>query len=84
LQVAIEQGLTVLGWYENLPKDDVPAEHLWEDAEGLDLWWKAVEARRNDGFPPPDRGSDSSDDPGADPKPGTAENDLARYLKAKG
>lgn len=49
LQVAIEQGLTILNWYENLPKNEVPPEHLWEDAEGLDLWWKAVEAKRADG-----------------------------------
>ena len=48
LQVAIEQALTILNWYENLPKKEVPPEHLWEDAEGLDLWWKIVEAKRGD------------------------------------
>jgi len=83
--VAIEQALLVLGWYEHLPKADVPPEHLWEDVEGLDLWWATVEARRSDGYPPPESGSSSSeDDAEADPKPGMAENDLARYLKAKG
>lgn len=73
LQVAIEHGLTILNWYENLPKTEVPPEHLWEDGEGLDLWWKAVEARREDGTVP----SGSSED-GPEELVG---NDLAREFK---
>lgn len=72
LQVAIEHALTVINWYENLPKEEVPPEHLWADAEGLELWWKRVERNREDGT----TGKDYDDD-----DPGMAENDIARSLK---
>lgn len=72
--MAIEQGLTILAWYENLPTEEVPPEYLWEDGAGLEMWWKHVEEKREDG------GSTrrSQDDDGPDDM---AENDYARYLK---
>jgi hypothetical protein len=77
--VAIEQALTILSWFENMQKDEVPPEHLWEDVEGLEQWWKDVEAKRNDGSPiKRTRGSsDDDDEPGSE----MVENDYARYLK---
>lgn len=77
--MAIEQGLTVLGWYENLSSDEVPPEYLWEDAEGLEQWWKKVEDKRSDGRP--STSGRSSEDDDEDPEPGMAENDYARFLK---
>jgi hypothetical protein len=84
LQVAIEHALTVLSWYEHLPKDEVPPEYLWEDAQGLEQWWATVEAKRDSGMPT-SRGRDieraeEGDDDG-DPGPSMAENDYARSLK---
>lgn len=79
--MAIEHALTVLTWYENLQKEEVPPEHLWEDPEGLEQWWQWVEDKHADGrdsVAPTNRlGSDDDD-----PDPGMAENDLARFLKA--
>lgn len=70
----------MISWYENLPEDEVPPEYLWEDPKGLEMWWKTVEDKREDGQPSVsgrNSGSDSDDDDG----PGMAENDYARYLK---
>lgn len=78
--MAIEHGLTILTWYENLPKDEVPPEHLWEDAEGLEQWWADVENKRDDGSPTR-RGRGGSDDDD-DPTEEMVENDYARYAKA--
>lgn len=71
--MAIEQGLTILNWYENLPKHEVPPEHIWEDAEGLDLWWKTVEAKREDGT----SSAASSDDE----TPELVDNDMGREFR---
>jgi len=68
--VAIEHTLTILNWYENLPKKDVPPEHLWADAEGLEQWWKAIEERTGDGS-----------STGDDYEPPMEQNDLARAFK---
>jgi len=84
--VAIEHALNVLTWHENLQKDEVPPEHLWEDPEGLEQWWQWVEDKRSDGrdsVAPTNRSaSSSSGDGDEDHDPGMAENDLARFLKA--
>jgi hypothetical protein len=88
--VAIEQALTVLSWYENLPKADVPPEYLWEDVEGLEQWWASVEEKRSDGLPDymnkdRDRGDDPDDGAGSSSDSssgnGMAKNELASYLK---
>jgi hypothetical protein len=84
--VAIEHALNVLSWHENLQKEEIPPEHLWEDSEGLEQWWKRVEDMRSDGrhdMASTDRSSTSSDgDDDEHRDPGMAENDLARFLKA--
>lgn len=79
--MAIEQGLTILGWYEGLQKDEVPPECLWEDAEGLEQWWNDVEARREDGVSTNRGRGSSSDSDDEDPGREMVENDYARYLK---
>jgi hypothetical protein len=76
--VAIEQGLTILSWFENLQEDERPPEYLWEDAEGLEQWWKRVEAKRNDGV----ETSRGVPDPAqSDQASKMVENDQARYLR---
>jgi hypothetical protein len=76
LQVAIEQALMILSWRENLSRDELPPEYLWEDSKGLELWWGRVEEKRRDGF---STGSASgSDDPES---PDLMENDLARAFR---
>ena len=74
LQVAIEHALTVLNWYENLPKNEVPPKHLWCDPDGLELWWAKMEERRSEGFPTRPELDDSGTDAGTD-------NDLTRALR---
>lgn len=76
--MAIEHALNVLTWHENLQKDEIPPEHLWEDAEGLEQWWQWIEDKRADGRDSVAPTNRSGDD---DPDPGMAENDLARFLK---
>lgn len=44
--MAIDHALAVLNWHENLPKDEVPPQHIWEDPEGLEQWWKRVDEKR--------------------------------------
>ena len=78
LQAAIDQGLQILNWYENLSKEDIPPEHLWEDAQGLEQWWDDVKARQEDGVSTKRGRSSSKDEDDSDEM---VENDLARYLK---
>ena len=80
--MAIEHALNVLTWYENLQKDEVPPEHLWEDTEGLEQWWQRVEDKRSDGRPETASSNRSADADDEHQDPGMAENDLARFLKA--
>lgn len=61
----------MINWYENLPKEEVPPERLWADAEGLEQWWARIERNREDG-------TSGGDDDDSD---GMQENDLARTLK---
>lgn len=73
-QVAVEHALTVLNWYENLPKNEVPPKHLWGDPDGLELWWAKMEERRSEGLPARPELSDSGTEAGTD-------NDLTRALR---
>lgn len=74
--MAIEHGLTVLSWFENNVKDDVPPEHLWEDTEGLEEWWDRVKERTEA------RMSGRQSAPGADPADEElSDNELARMLR---
>lgn len=81
LQVAIEHALTILSWHENLMKDEVPPEYLWEDVEGLEQWWRSVEEKRRDGLPTSGGYDEDDDEPSS---AGMAQNELARYVKAEG
>lgn len=77
--------MVVLNWHENLQKEEIPPEHLWEDSEGLEMWWATVEERRKngeDGPVNPDRISvPDAADGDADHEGGMAENQLAAALK---
>ena len=79
--MAIEQGLTILGWFENLPKDEIPPEQIWEDSEGLEEWWGSVTAKREDGMPTVSGRRDTDDD---DDEPVMVQNDYATFLKKQG
>lgn len=76
LQVAIEHAMTILNWYENLPKNEVPPRHLWADPDGLELWWKKIEERRSEGLPARSMESEASSD-----KDEGTDNDLTRALR---
>lgn len=63
--------MTILSWFENLQKEEVPPERLWADPDGLDEWFDRVAEKR--GFGP----SGSGDDESAE----LVGNDLARAYK---
>lgn len=44
---AVNEALMVLGWYENLPKEEVPPRNIWWSGELLDDWFQDVEKRRD-------------------------------------
>ena len=69
--MAIEHALTILSWFENLQREEVPPERLWVDAKGLDDWFETIAEKR--GIGP----SSSSDDE----SPELVGNDLARPYK---
>ena len=83
MQVAIEHALQILNWHENLSKEDVPPEYLWEDARGLEQWWDDVRARQEDGVATKRGRSSSRDDDDPTDSDEMVENDLARYLKQR-
>ncbi len=82
--MAIEQGLTILSWFENLQSKDIPPEHIWADTEGLNSWFKQMregEERDQVKWSSGESSSDSSSDESA-PMHGrpqqSMQNDLAR------
>lgn len=77
--MAIEHGLTVLSWYENLPEEDRPPEYLWADSQGLEMWFNSVDAKHKDGMGT-NRGR-TDDHAQDDQRPSMTENDHARFLK---
>lgn len=44
--VAINAGLTVLSWFENLPKDEQPPRHIWWSEDLLEQWFEDVRDKR--------------------------------------
>lgn len=36
----------MLSWFETRAEEEVPPEHLWEDDDGLELWWREIEERK--------------------------------------
>lgn len=69
--------MTVLTWFDNLAKDEIPPEHLWEDTKGLELWWADVQERRDRKYGT----STATDNDDRDSAPELAENDLARAFR---
>lgn len=74
----------VLGWFENLSKDEIPPEHLWEDSEGLEEWWTGVAAKREDGMATVSGRKHDSDDDDDNDEPVMVQNDFATFLKKQG
>lgn len=60
LQDGINHALSVISWHENHLPEEIPDENLWEDAEAVEIHFKAVAMRKEaqrDGYR-------VSDDPG--------------------
>ncbi len=47
---AIEHAFKVLGWFENLQKDETPPEWMWPFDDQLNEWFDQVERDRNDKY----------------------------------
>lgn len=77
MQEAIGHGLTILSWFENNAEKDVPPENIWDDAEGLELHWKAVRQREADRLDGGGSLAESDEDDGGD----MLGNDLAGVFK---
>ena len=67
-----------MNWYENLPKSEIPPEYLWEDVDGLEMWWNTVNERRDEKY---SGGNYRQSGGGDEPEQEMADNDLARFLK---
>jgi hypothetical protein len=55
--MAIEHAYRILGWQENLVKDEMPPPWMWPHEEELEKWFDEVEASRKDKW----GGSDAED-----------------------
>ncbi len=47
LVMAVNTALTVLSWFENLPKDEQPPRAIWWSGDLLDDWFTEVKERRD-------------------------------------
>lgn len=45
--MAVNTALTVLSWFENLPKEEQPPRELWWSGKLLDDWFTEVRERRD-------------------------------------
>jgi hypothetical protein len=54
--------MSILNWYENFQEHEIPDENLWDDGEAIDLHFKAVYARREDGMGGGDDSTPSDDE----------------------
>lgn len=45
--MAVNHALTVISWFENLPRDEQPPRHIWYSAELVDEWFRDVEHKRS-------------------------------------
>lgn len=43
---ALNAALTVLSWFENLPKNEQPPRHIWWSDKLLDEWFESVREER--------------------------------------
>jgi hypothetical protein len=58
---AINHAHTVLGWQENLPKEETPPEWMWALDDELEEWFEQVEEARAEKYGRNDsRGSDDT------------------------
>jgi len=48
--VAVNQALTVISWFENLPKEEQPPRAIWHSAELVDSWFRDVEKKRSEKY----------------------------------
>lgn len=48
--MAIEHGLTIIGWHENHIGEDLPPHYLWDDDEGLKQHWDMVRERNEEKY----------------------------------
>jgi hypothetical protein len=46
LVLAVNVGLQVLSWFENLPKNEQPPRHIWWSDDLLSEWFENVEEER--------------------------------------
>lgn len=44
--MAVNTALTVLSWYENLPKEEQPPRKIWWSGELVDAWFAEVREQR--------------------------------------
>ncbi len=44
---ALNEALTVLSWYENLPEDEQPPRHIWWSDDLVADWFRNVKEERN-------------------------------------
>ena len=47
--LALNYGLMVLSWYENLPDEEQPPREIWWSEELLDEWFEKVKVERGSG-----------------------------------
>lgn len=45
--LAINHALTVLSWWENLPKDEQPPRHIWWSPTLLNEWFEEIRNKRS-------------------------------------
>lgn len=48
--MAVNTGLSVIAWAENLPRDEQPPRSIWWSEELLDKWFRDVRARREEKY----------------------------------
>lgn len=46
LQEAINQGLTILSWFENYVPEELPPENLWDDGEAIEEHFNVLRAKK--------------------------------------
>lgn len=77
--MAINHGLTVISWAENLPSEEQPPRAIWWSEELLEKWFKDVRAQRDQKY---GRGKSRSSYSQADDVP-MSENELAAEYRKK-
>jgi len=76
--VAVNHALTVLSWFENLPKEEQPPRHIWYSADLVDDWFRDVEKKRSAKYGNSGKRRSSYDE--ADDRPMTR-NELAEAVR---